>query len=222
MITKETLDFLFENRMRDSSDWFHAHKERYVQLVLTPLQELVTGLTPYMLTIDPQFVTAPRVDSTICRIRRDIRFSRDKSLYRDNMWIIFKRDRMHSTAVPGMYVELSPGGFSYGCGFYDAPTRYMQTFRWLIQHEDPAFQEAQRAFVEQDVFHIEGDRFKRPRYAEQPRELQEWLERRNICFSADSADFQRLFSPKLAEDLGRDLALLAPVYRFLLKAAQLT
>ena len=220
MITKETLNFLFENRLRNSGDWFRGHKEAYTRLVLEPLQELVAALTPSMLEMDSRLVTEPRVEKTICRIRRDTRFSRDKSLYRDNMWIIFKRDRMHSTAVPGLYVEISPEGFSYGCGFYDASAGYMETLRSLILMGDPAFQRAQSAFSGQTVFRLEGDCFKRPHYPDHPRELQMWLERRNICFVADSTDFQRLFSADFAESLTRDFRLLAPVYAFLLKAAQ--
>lgn len=221
MITRETLDFLFENRLRNSGKWFHAHKEEYTRLVLEPLRQLVMDLTPCMLDIDPRLVTEPRVDKTICRIWRDTRFSRDKSLYRDNMWIIFKRDRMHSTVVPGLYVEISPEGFNYGCGFYDASSEYMATLRSLILAGDPVFQKAREAYSGQAVFQLEGDCFKRPRYPDQPQELREWLERRNLCFTADSTDFRRLFSADFAESLAWDFRLLAPVYSFLLKAAQM-
>ena len=67
-----------------------------------------------MLQIDPYLATEPRVDKTICRIRRDTVRSHDKTLYRDTMWIIFKRGKMHGAEVPGIYFEITPWGFQYG------------------------------------------------------------------------------------------------------------
>ena len=85
MFTPKTLEFLAENRRRNSQAWFAEHKEAYHTLVFEPLCELVRALAPQALQIDDQVVSLPRVDKTICRIRRDTRFSHDKSLYRENM-----------------------------------------------------------------------------------------------------------------------------------------
>ena len=82
----KTLDFLFENRLQDSRDWFLDHKDTYQAVLLEPMKDLVRSLTPVMLEIDAKVTTEPRVDKTICRLRRDTRYSHDKSLYRDTMW----------------------------------------------------------------------------------------------------------------------------------------
>lgn len=116
--SQQTIDFLIENRLRDSRAWFAENHERYQRFVIEPLRELVVRLTPCMRTIDAEVVTEPRVDKTICRIWRDTRYSHDKLLYRDTLWIIFKRGRMHSTEAPGLYFEIGPDGFNYGTGFY--------------------------------------------------------------------------------------------------------
>ena len=50
--SEKTLDFLFENRLQDSKDWFDAHKPIYQQYVLEPLQELVVGLSEAALDLD--------------------------------------------------------------------------------------------------------------------------------------------------------------------------
>ena len=162
--SQKTLDFLFENRMRDSRTWFNEHKSEYLKEVIAPLRELVTALTPQMLEIDGRFITEPRVDKTICRLRRDTRYSHDKSLYRDTMWLIFKRGKMHGTEVPGIYFEITCDGFNYGCGFYHASAAYMNTMRRLILQGDPAFEKAKKAFLSQKLFHMEGERYKRPHY----------------------------------------------------------
>ncbi|HIQ59228.1 MAG TPA: DUF2461 domain-containing protein [Candidatus Merdivicinus intestinavium] len=220
-LSPKSLDFLFENRLHDSREWFEEHKEQYRELVVRPMAELVQELTPAALEIDPEFTTEPRVDRTISRVRRDTRFSRDKSLYRDNVWLIFKRGKMHGTELPGVYLEVTGQGFSYGCGFYSASTRYMNCLRELVLKDDPAFRKAQRAFSAQNVFVMEGECYKRPRFPGQPEEKRQWLERRNICFSADSRDFDLLFSGRLGQKAAEDLLLLKPVYEFLLHVSLL-
>ena len=218
-LSKETLDFLIENRVRDSRVWFQEHKTVYRRVVLEPLQELVTALTPVMLEIDDRVICEPRVDKTICRIWRDTRFSKDPSLYRDTMWIIFKRDRMHSTAYPGLYIELGPDGFNYGCGFYDASPGYMNHLREKILGNSPAFTAAGRAYEAQSVFQMEGEFYRRPRYAGEPAGLRNWLERRNIAFIAGSRDFPLLYSDRLADKLAADFRVLKRIYDFLLQTA---
>lgn len=219
MFSAKTLAFLEENHIRDSRVWFGEHKKEYRSYVLEPLRELVTALTPVMLELDGQFVVEPRVDKTICRIWRDTRFSHDPSLYRESMWVIFKRDKMHATNYPGAYFELSGDGFNYGCGFYNASTGYMSQLRSMVLAGDPDFLKAQKFFASQSLFHMEGECYKRPRYAEQPESLRQWLERRNLCFVAESTDFELLFSDQLAQKLETDFRALRPVYRFLLRVA---
>ncbi|MEM0531465.1 MAG: DUF2461 domain-containing protein [Candidatus Pararuminococcus gallinarum] len=216
----KTIDFLIENRLHDSREWFESHKKEYRDFVISPLRELVIALTPTMLDIDPKVTTEPKIDRTICRIWRDTRYSKDKSRYRDHMWIIFKRGKMHSTEVPGLYFEISPDGFNYGSGFYHASTDYMNTMRKLIQEGDKDAKQAMAAYQKQSLFLMEGECFKRPRYQSAPEEQKIWLERRNIGFYTESADAQLLFSDQLAEKLSQDFQLLTPIYRFLVKVAQ--
>lgn len=222
-LSPQTLDFLFENRLHDSRDWFHQHQAQYRDLVLAPLRQLVQELTPAMLELDGDFVTEPRVDRTICRIWRDTRYTKDPSLYRDHMWVIFKRGgKMHGSDYPGLYVEVNGGGIEYGCGFYHAPTPYMATLRALVLAGDPAFRAADQAYRGQDTFRMEGECFRRPRYGHRTPEEQDWLERRNISFHAACHDFATVFSPALPRFLEGELRKLFPVYRFLLRAAQET
>ncbi len=217
--SQESLDFLFQNHIEDSRKWFEEHKKDYRNFLIEPLRDMVIDMTPHMLEIDEQFVTEPRVDKTICRIWRDLRYTRDPSLYRDTMWIIFKRDRMHSTEFPGIYFEITCSGFSYGCGFYHASTGYMATLRSMILQNSKVFQKAQTAYLNQNIFQMDGECYKRPHYPDQPSEVQQWLERRNIGFYTESEDLELLFSPDLAEKVSRDLKLLGPIYQLLLETA---
>ena len=220
LLSPKTLDFLFENRLHDSRQWFEEHKEQYQRYVITPLKQLVEALTPAMLQIDGDFVTQPRVDKTISRIWRDTRYSKDKSFYRASMWIIFKRGKMHGTELPGYYFEITGQGFNHGCGFYAASTGYMETMRLQILNGAPSFLAARRAFERQNVYTLDGERYKRPHFPDQPQALRDWLELRGISLNADSSDFDLLFSNRLAGYLAEQFQKIAPVYRFMLEVSQ--
>ena len=90
MFCRETFEFLFENRLKDSKEWYDAHKPERQKLVTEPLLALSASLGPAMLEMDSQLVTEPR--RTISRLRRDTRYTKDKSLYRDVIWCVFLRE----------------------------------------------------------------------------------------------------------------------------------
>lgn len=216
----KTIEFLMENRLRNSKEWYDNHKAQYREYVLEPLQQLSAALGPELLKIDPMLTIDPTVGRTISRIRRDTRFSKDKSLYRENMWIIFKRGRMYGTEVPGIYFELGPEGFEYGGGFYDASPQYMETLRRLVLEGGKEFQQANKALELQERIRITGEVYKRPHYPQKEENLRTWLERRKICFTAQSTDFDLLFSDGLADFLKKDFGGFAPIYHFLLYVSE--
>ena len=218
--TPETLDFLFENRLHDSRQWFAENKPRFTKFVLTPFVELVGDLQDFMLQIDTKLITQPKVDKTISRIYRDTRFSKDKSLYRDHMWCVFMRDKRLYHGLPGFFFEISPQWYRYGCGYYQADSKSMACLRELILNNHSAFSKAQKAFAGQNLFIMEGDSYKRNHYPEQSPQRQQWLNRTNICFTHTCEDLSGLFSDTLLQQLKDGFILLKPVYNFLLLAEE--
>jgi len=218
-LSEQTLQFLIENKIENSRDWFNAHKEDYRRLVVQPLADFVTALTPTMLKIDPLFDCTPKINRTISRVYRDTRFSKDKSLFRDVAWCVFNRDKKLFYGLPGFFFEFSPRGFRYGCGFYCTDTATMANLRQLILENDPVFKEAKSAFEKQNIFALTGDRYKKSHYPDQPEELRLWLELKDICFIRYSTDFELLYSDTLPQTVAEDLKLLALEYQLMLNAA---
>ncbi|MCR4616418.1 MAG: DUF2461 domain-containing protein [Clostridiales bacterium] len=216
-ITPKSLDFLFENRIRNSKQWYDDHKDDYIKYVRQPLEELVIWLTPAMMDIDERMICEPKVGKSIARIRRDTRFSKDKSLYRDHIWISFMREKKLYNGLPAFFFEISPGGFSYGCGYYQASSESMTNMRELILSGDKDFKAALKAFKDQDVFELIGDTYKKDHYPDSSADARNWLNRKNICLFHDSKDFDLLFSDRLCDKLSHDFSLIGPVYKFMMK-----
>ena len=91
-LTPQALDFLFENKIRDSKLWYTEHKELHKKLVVEPFREFVSNMQPYIDKIDTNLSCNPM---RISRIYRDTRFSKDKTTFRDNVWYGF----MHGKEV---------------------------------------------------------------------------------------------------------------------------
>lgn len=215
MITKEALIFLAENRVRNSRDWYNSHKDDASRLVIEPLKELVVELTPFMLTIDDEFITEPKTCKTISRIVRDTRYTKDKSLYRENMWIMFMRRRDGDIKPPGFYFDMSLNGFDYGIGFTSMDKSIMDAMRELIMSDDETFLKAKAAYEGQNKFIMDGDRYKKPKYTGK---YSDWLNMKDMYFHARSEDFNLMFSDNLAGFLMEDFAKIRDIYYLFLKA----
>ena len=107
--SRKAFKFLKDLKANNDKRWFEAHRADYEQYLLQPLRDLVTDISDFMLGIDLSFEVAPTVNKTISRIYRDTRFSKDKSPFRDCMWIVFKRPAKNwSNWSIGYFLEINP------------------------------------------------------------------------------------------------------------------
>lgn len=211
--SNEALKFLFENRFNNSKDWYESHKPLYKQYVYNPLVQLIEELAPTMLEIDSQIMTIP--SKLISRVRRDTRFTKDKTLYRDNAWLVFLRDKSKMSTSPCFWFEIGQRGSSYGLGYYCAKTATMANMREMILSNNPKFLKALKCYESQSTFTIGGEMYKRSKYPDQTENLKTWLDRKNIYFECVQKDFELAFSKELPEVLKKDFTMLKPIYEFL-------
>lgn len=72
--SQQSVDFLFENRLHDSREWFRDHKQTYAEQVTEPMKQLILDVAPAVLKIDPLIEINP---ARISRIYRDMRLNPD-------------------------------------------------------------------------------------------------------------------------------------------------
>lgn len=211
--TEEAPKFLLENKMNNNKDWYESHKGEYKQYVYNPFVELIMELAPAISEIDSTLITVP--SKLISRVRRDTRFTKDKSLYRDNVWIVFLRDKSLMSTSPCFWFEISQRGSSYGVGYYGAETGSMANMREMIINGHPAFLRALKCYESQEEFVIGGEIYKRSKFPDQPENLRLWLDRKNIFFESVQNDFKLAFSKELPDTLKKGFKKLKPIYDFL-------
>lgn len=211
--TPELLYFLAENHLQNSSVWFEEHRKEYEKLVKEPSWRLIETMMPEMLAFDDQICQTP--SRILSRVRRDTRFSRNKDLYRDHMWLMFKRPKQRIGSSLTIYFEITQEGFGYGIGYYDTPRPVMEQVREMILHEDKAFLNAFDAVRSNPKFVLYGEQYKRNRYPDAPESYQPWLNLKNIGLSFESDDFECLFRGEFYDMMISDLKCIQPFYDFL-------
>ncbi len=219
-LSRGTFTFLRDLGRNNDKKWFQAHRPVYEQHVLQPLRDLVSDLTDFMLGIDLSFEVAPAVGKTISRIYRDTRFSQDKSPFRDCMWITFKRSgKDWARWIPGYFLEINPTWYRYGLGFYDAAPELMARFRQRIDEDPESFAKAVAWFGKQEVFTLEGERYKRPIGQDKPEPIRTWYSYKSFYLSCSRKIDKAILSAQFVDQLQEHFGMAAPLYRYIQRIA---
>jgi len=213
--SQRTLNFLKNLRVNNNKAWFETRRGEYQEYLLNPLQDLVVDLTEFMLTIDPHFEIRPMVGKTISRIYRDTRFSKDKSPFKNTMWITFKKPNNDWKDAPAYFFEISPDSYRYGMGFYSASKETMDRLREMIVRKSKEFFKVFSLYSKQNAFVVEGEKYKRILNDNIPEEFQDWYQRKNLYLVCNRGIDNTLFSRKLLKDLESGFGLIATFYNFL-------
>jgi uncharacterized protein (TIGR02453 family) len=217
--SSEAIEFLVENRKRNDKDWFKEHRSIYESEVLEPLKALVTGLRESILEIDPELDVRPAVGKTISRINNDIRFSKDKVLYRDHMWIAFRRPIKDKTNLPGFYFGFDKDGYGTGMGVYGLTTDYRYSLRDLLKKRAGDFSDAlSRALSEPTPFTLLGENYKRTQDPDVPEELQIISQKKELSLRSSHDSDETFRSPHLIDLIRDEFGRLAPLYHLLVLA----
>jgi uncharacterized protein (TIGR02453 family) len=210
----ELPEFLAALAANNERAWFTAHKAEYEQFVLHPLRQLVTALAPAALAIDAGFDTNPK-GAAVSRIHRDVRFSRDKSPYRINQWVCFKRAGEGWQGRPAYFLEIGPAGWRHGMGMYAAPPAVIKQWRAEILARPERFGAALDTALA-GGFAIEGECYARsPAPEGLPAATRDWLGRKSPYLASTHGLEPLLFSPDLVADLRARWQAAAPLYHLL-------
>lgn len=212
--SEDSYRFFWELAFNNSRSFFDANRRRYKTVVYEPLRQLTDLLAPTVSDIDSRLST--RYSHVISHIHRDTRYSRDKSPYRDHAWLGFRLPGVRTGAGFVLYAEFERVSFGYGMGMYAPNTELMQALRAPMLARPQGFLKliAEPGFAGR--FRLEGEAYKRPRYAEAPEGIRPYLNMRSMSFSYSSPELRRTMRPELADEIIEGFLLLKPVYRFLM------
>lgn len=129
--------FFDELNKNNNKEWFDKNRERYELDVKQPFKKLVEDINTQLLKDFPELNQA--VHKNIFRINRDIRFSKDKSPYKNNVAAVFSRKGTQDVDYPGFYIHIGAKELMVGGGKYDVSKEHLAKIRQEIYYNSKEF-----------------------------------------------------------------------------------
>jgi uncharacterized protein (TIGR02453 family) len=131
MLQSATIRFLKDLQDNNNKPWFDAHRQVY-ENAKADLQKLVGQLIPAIANFDEP-IGALQVKECTFRINRDVRFSKNKSPYKNNMAAYFSHGGKKASAA-GYYFHCEPGKSYAAGGFYSPMPAELAKIRQEIDY----------------------------------------------------------------------------------------
>lgn len=130
-----TLKFLKGLRANNTKKWFEAHRAEYDEFYVEAGKSFVEAVGAKLVKLAPQVKADPRINGSIYRINRDIRFSKDKQPYKDHLDFSFWEGDKKASAS-SLFFRVSPAGVFVGAGFHQSCGAQLKAFREAVADSD--------------------------------------------------------------------------------------
>jgi uncharacterized protein (TIGR02453 family) len=136
MIQASTLTFLKNLNKNNNKEWFDENRAAYDLAkndFIEFVQELISGLAKF----DPA-VKHQEAKKCVFRINRDVRFSKDKSPYKNNFGASISPGGKKAS-TPGYYFHLQPGASFLAGGMWQPEPPHLNAIRQEIDYNADEF-----------------------------------------------------------------------------------
>ena len=206
---KEYIDFLWELRMNNNTEWFSANRDRYNNLLKEPMKLFAAEMTERLngMGMGERFFPA------VSRANRDIRFSKDKSHYKDRKWVVFNYGENRWQEKCCFYFEVAPEGWCAGMGFYDAKSDYMARYRKKLSADPAGLKRLEKKLKSQDIYKPDVRMYKK-KFAPEgvSEELAKWYQYKNLAFTSDFKIDDNLFDRSILDEVQEGFEFLKPFF----------
>lgn len=216
---EETIRFFLGLRFHNDASYFNEHRAEYEAFVKEPFFQFILAMAPTMEAIAGDIELRPA--KCLARIRRDTRFTKDKSPYRDHLWLLFKRSGEARDNTVMYWFELSPDTVNWGLGFWGDNRPAMNALRTMMAEKPEKVLHAfHQAKLPDGAFSIDGEQYKRmPVPARVPPELAPYYARKSLYFCRNDVELSDAYSARIVDLCAQDYLRLKPLYLLLRQAA---
>ena len=212
VFTREIFQFFNDLARHNRKEWMDANRQRYQAALVEPFRRLLEETAPTVLKLDSRFDTSGRTGPNFSRINRDIRFAKDKTLYKTQMYLKFSVPAPGRRETGQLYVGISKDTVTAGFRIYCGRKRKESTIALIAEPRAIAApgwvakQEKRLARRYESYWYttVEGEWRKRsgwPTAPEDWKKILAWIVRRKFAPSAVT----RASFPREASRVFRDL-----------------
>jgi uncharacterized protein (TIGR02453 family) len=215
--SKATLRFLEGVGANNLKEWFDAHREDYARDYLAPAQAFVEALGARLRKIEPGVHAEPRVNGSILRINRDIRFSKDKSPYKDHMDLWFWTGDKKSWDSSGFFFRLTADSLLLGAGMHVFQPEALARYRAAVLDEKRGVALARLvASLKRDGFDVGTESYKKvPAGAPADHPRAALLKHGGLHAGWEGKHPRELGTPKFVDFVAERFKAVAPIHRWL-------
>lgn len=209
--------FLSKLSRNNNKEWFEEHRNEYKSMILEPAQEFVLEMGAKLQTIRPEILAIPKIDKSIFRLHRDVRFSKDKSPYKTNLGILFWEGDDKKLESTGFYFHIEKNYFFIGAGAYMFSDAMIKIYREALNDKTAGKQIADAIKkVKKAGYHIGGKHFKRlPKGFDEGHPLSELLLHNGLYCFVENKDLKPLKSNTLIDFCFKHFKAMLPVHSWL-------
>ncbi len=142
MIDKSTFDFLKALQKNNDRIWFEANRNKYEQAKENVLNFAGALITTFGKKDAGIGLLEPK--QCMFRINRDVRFSKNKMPYKNNMSIYLNANGKKSDTA-GYYIHIEPGKSFVAAGVWQPPAPILKNIRQEVDYNFTDFQKILKA-----------------------------------------------------------------------------
>ncbi len=159
----ELIRFFAELEKNNSKKWFNEHRDIYEQHVKQAMLNFVSAMGERFAEISPEIVADPRINGSVYRIYRDIRFSKNKLPYKTHTAAVFYHRYGKKHEFPGFYFQISHKGITWAAGHFKISTEQLERIRNFLGRNPQMW----KAITEESQFvqrfgSVYGEKLQRP------------------------------------------------------------
>jgi uncharacterized protein (TIGR02453 family) len=227
---EDTLRFYRDLAINNKKEWFDDHRGDFEEHVMAPARDFVIDMGERLKIIAPNVKADPRVNKSLFRINRDVRFSKDKSPYKTHLAIYFWEGRKKRMECSGFYFHVEPEKLLIGAGIYMFPKEHLDEYRDSVVHpvHGPKLVEAIKSIEGSASVKGEGgcgiyggEKYKRvPRGYDPDHERADLLLNKGLTAFAESDIPDEFYSEALIDYSFEYFRKMAPLHRWLVEMVE--
>lgn len=221
--SKDLFDFLRELAKNNNREWFDANKDRYRNVVVSPVCQFIEQFAPVLAKISDSIIADPRPHGgSMFRIYRDTRFSKDKTPYKQHVGCHFRHMAGKDAHAPGFYFHLEPGKVLVGGGIWQPPNSTLDQIRHYMVDNPATWKKIVNSKkIKSQYGGLRGDGLIRPpRGYDADHPLIEDLKRKSF-FVINEMTEEDALSPKFVKQVEKTYKDISPMMEYITEAVGL-
>ena len=131
----QTPSFLRGLAKNNNKAWFDAHRNEYDAYLMEHAKAFVVAMGERFASFAPSVVVEPRINGSIRRINRDVRFSKDKRPYKTWLDLQFWEGADQRCGHASFFFRMEADKLYLGAGMYEFPKVQLAAYRDAVVND---------------------------------------------------------------------------------------